>query len=295
MNAGDGEVHTASSIPGLFLMTDSFETGGSERQFAELAASVNRVNFRVQLGCIQRRGRFLEGFGHVPEFSLGSSLYSPKSFWTRFRLAQYLRRNKIAVAHAFDFYTNLTLILAAKLAGVPVVIGSQRQLGDLLSHSKEIAQAAMLRSCDAVVCNSHAAANRLIEHGLRKSRVVVIHNGLSAAAFAKTQPALPRRDGVLRVGMIARMNTRSKNHLAFLRAAARLRGSFQTGRRDRRPGLPFPGLQNRRKSGRPGRHVFIGYLHHHRIPRRNPVHERALRPVARRFARRPPDPGQPFQ
>jgi len=105
MNAGDGEVHTASSIPGLFLMTDSFETGGSERQFAELAASVNPVNFRVQLGCIQRRGRFLEGFGHVPEFSLGSSLYSPKSFWTRFRLAQYLRRNKIAVAHAFDFYT----------------------------------------------------------------------------------------------------------------------------------------------------------------------------------------------
>ena len=226
MNAGDGEVHTASSIPGLFLMTDSFETGGSERQFAELAASVNRVNFRVQLGCIQRRGRFLEGFGHVPEFSLGSSLYSPKSFWTRFRLAQYLRRNKIAVAHAFDFYTNLTLILAAKLAGVPVVIGSQRQLGDLLSHSKETAQAAMLRSCDAVVCNSHAAANRLIEHGLRKSRVVVIHNGLSAAAFAKTPPALPRRDGVLRVGMIARMNTRSKNHLAFLRAAARLRGSI---------------------------------------------------------------------
>jgi len=203
-------------------MTDSFETGGSERQFAVLARSLNPAAFRVHLGCIQRRGAFLDGLGHVPEFPLGGSLYSLKSFWTRLRLVQYLRRNNIAVAHAFDFYTNLTLIPAAKLAGVPVVIGSQRQLGDLLSRTKSRTQEAMFRGCDVVVCNSRAAANRLVEQGLRESRVVVIGNGLPASAFAETLPAVPRRHGVLRVGMIARMNTRSKNHKVFLRAAARL-------------------------------------------------------------------------
>jgi len=214
------------SLPGLFLMTDSFETGGSERQFANLARSLNPAAFRVSLSCIQRRGAFLDGLGYVPEFPLGGSLYGLKSMWTRLRLAQYLQRNNIAISHSFDFYTNLTLIPAAKFAGVPVVIGSQRQLGDLLGREKSRAQAAMFGWCDVVVCNSQAAANQLIEQGLRESRVVVIGNGLHASAFAETPPAIPRRRGVLRVGMIARMNTRSKNHKLLLRAAARLCRKF---------------------------------------------------------------------
>jgi len=224
--SGTGELPPEGPIPGLFLMTDSFETGGSERQFAALARSLNPGAFGIHLGCIQRRGAFLDGLGRVPEFPLGGSLYGLKSFWTRLRLAQYLRRHNIAVAHGFDFYTNLTLIPAARLARVPVVIGSQRQLGDLLSRSKSRAQAAAFGWCDVVICNSRAAADRLVEQGLRKSRVVVIGNGLPASAFAETLPALPRLLGVFRVGMIARMNTWSKNHKVLLRAAARLCNRF---------------------------------------------------------------------
>lgn len=224
LDAGTGEVVRGRFLPRLFLMTDSFETGGSERQFAELARTLSPAAFRIHLGCIQRRGGFADGLGYIPKFPLGGNLYGLKSLWTRLRLAQYLQRNHIAIAHAFDFYTNLTLIPAAKLAGVPVVIGSQRQLGDLLSRAKSRAQAAAFGACDVVVCNSRAAADRLVEQGLRKSRVVVIGNGLPATAFAETPPALPRRPGVLRVGMIARMNTRFKNHKVFLQAAARLCG-----------------------------------------------------------------------
>jgi glycosyltransferase involved in cell wall biosynthesis len=219
-------LHPKDSIPKLFLMTDSFETGGSERQFVALSQSLNPAAFHVYLGCIQRRGALLGDLGRVPEFPLGGRLYGLNSLWTRLRLAHYLRRNRVAVAHAFDFYTNLTLIPAARLARVPVVIGSQRQLGDLLSRSKSRAQAVVLRSCDAVVCNSHAAADRLVEQGLRKSRVVLIGNGLPASAFGETVPALPRSKALLRVGMIARTNTPSKNHKVFLRAAARLCGRF---------------------------------------------------------------------
>ncbi|MGA8493246.1 MAG: glycosyltransferase [Terriglobales bacterium] len=217
-----GQIYPAGSLPKLFLMTNSFETGGSERQFVGLAQSLNPAAFSVHLGCIQRRGPFLDGLARVPEFSLGGSLYGLNSWWTRLRLAQYLRRNRIAIAHAFDFYTNLTLLPSARLAGTPVVIGSQRQLGDLLSHSKSRAQAAAFGWCDAVVCNSRAAADRLFDQGLKKSRIIVIGNGLPASAFEETLPALPRRQGVLRVGIIARMNARSKNHKRFLGAAARL-------------------------------------------------------------------------
>ena len=215
------------SIPRLFLMTNSFETGGSERQFVALAHSLNCAKFRVEVGCILRGGALLEEFGRAREFSLGGSLYGAKSLWTRLRLADHLRRNSFAIAHAFDFYTNLTLIPAARLAGVPVVIGSHRQLGDLLSRTKLRAQVAALRLCDAVVCNSRAAADRVVEQGLPLSRVVAIGNGLSPSCFADTSPALSRRPGLLRVGMIARMNSASKNHAMFLRAAARIRNKVR--------------------------------------------------------------------
>lgn len=234
LSSGVNSERTASeppALPGVFLMIESFETGGSERQFAALAKSLNPQSIRVSLGCIRQRGAFVEGLGELPQFRLGGSLYGLQSWRTRFRLARHLRTTGIAVAQAFDFYSNLTLIPSARMAGVSVVIGSQRQLGDLLTPAQTYVQTCAFRWCDAIVCNSRAAARRLLEQGLAEDKVVVIGNGLPASAFAETPCALTRRPGLLRVGMIARMNTRAKNHGTFLRVAARLRDKF--------PGLEF--------------------------------------------------------
>src|SRR5271169_4616294 len=214
------------AVPSVFLMMDSFDTGGSERQFAELARSLDPARFNVHVGCLQKRGGFLQGLDHVVEFPPGGNLYGMRSLRSRLQLARFLNQSQTLIAHAFDFYTNLMLVPVARLARVPVVIGSQRQLGDLLSPAKFRAQLAVFRWCDRVICNSRAAANRLIDCGISADRVVVIGNGLPDSAFARTEPALPRRPGLLRVGMVARMNTPSKNHSSFLRVAACLHGRF---------------------------------------------------------------------
>jgi glycosyltransferase involved in cell wall biosynthesis len=207
----------------LFLMINSFETGGSERQFVVLAQHINRRAFHVSLGCLQRVGPFADGFGPVPEFPLGGSLFGAASLRTRWRLSRHLRDQQVQIAHAFDFYTNLTLVPAARFARVPVVVGSHRQIGDLLTPGKFRAQAAVFRWCDAVVCNSHAAADRLAEYGVNRNKLAVIGNALPAEVFATVAPAMPRTPGVLRIGMVARMNERCKNHSGFLRIAARVR------------------------------------------------------------------------
>ncbi|HKN73234.1 MAG TPA: glycosyltransferase [Terriglobales bacterium] len=219
------ETRLAASPPSrvrLFLMTNSFETGGSERQFAVLAKNLGPEQFQVHLGCIQRIGSFANDFGEVPEFRLGGNLYGWASWRTRLRLSRCLRQQHIQIAHAFDFYTNLTLIPAARFARVPVVIGSQRQIGDLLTPRQFRAQAAAFRWCDAVVCNSRAAADRLAAEGMSRDKLVVIGNALPAEAFAPAPAALPKRPGSLRVGMVARMNHRYKNHSGFMRIARRI-------------------------------------------------------------------------
>jgi L-malate glycosyltransferase len=214
---------TAQPAPAsLFLMTNSFETGGSERQFALLAKNLSADQFHIRTGCLLRQGPFAEGFGEVPVFDLGGSLYGWRSLRARWRLSQHLRRNHVQIAHAFDFYTNLTLVPAARLARIPVVIGSHRQLGDLITPAQFRAQFEAFRWCDAVVCNSLAGANRLAEAGLSRTKLFVIGNALLADAFVTVPPALPRRPGIQRVGMVARMNARYKNHSGFLRIAARI-------------------------------------------------------------------------
>lgn len=203
----------------VFLMINSLETGGTERQFVEMTRALRADRVPVHLGCVRNTGAFADGLGELAEFRLGGSLYGWQSVRSRWRLRRHLRKLGVAVAHAFDFYANLTLVPAARLAGVPAVIGSHRQLGDLLSTAQFQAQLAAFRMCDRVVCNSRAAADRLLQAGLPERKVVVIGNALPSEAFAETAPVLDRTGGTVRIGMIARMNAEYKNHRGFLRAA----------------------------------------------------------------------------
>ncbi len=212
----------AESPISLFLMVNTFETGGSERQFTVLAQNIDQSRFDLHLGCVSHRGAMAGHFDSVPQFPLGGSLFGWKSLQTRLRLRRHLRDHHVEVAHAFDFYANLTLIPAARLAGVPVVIGSHRQIGDLMTPAQFRFQAAAFRACDAVVCNSHAAAARLSATGISREKLVVIGNALPVAAFATAPPAIPRHPNHLRVGMVARMNAHYKNHAGFLRIAAKI-------------------------------------------------------------------------
>ena len=220
--AGTATNRAAVSPVGLFLMVNTFETGGSERQFSVLAQSISAPPFHLHLGCIGHRGPLASRFPGVPQFPLGGSLYGWKSLRARIGLARHLRANDVQVAHAFDFYTNLVLTPAARLARVPVVIGSHRQLGDLLRPAQFRAQAAAFRWCDAIVCNSRAAADRLASAGIAREKLAVIGNALPGEVFEAVAPALPRREGLLRVGMVARMNHAYKNHAGFLRIAAEI-------------------------------------------------------------------------
>jgi len=209
----------------VFLMTNTLEVGGSERQFAMLVESLSRDRFKVYPACLRRIGGLSARLGEIPEFPPGGRVVGIQSQRAQLAMVRSMRRHGIAVAHAFDFYTNLMLIPAARIAGVPVV-GSHRQLGDLLTKAQFKAQAWAFRLCHRVVCNSRAAAASLRAAGLAEGKLVVIPNGLTDQAFAECVPAIPRKPGVVRLGMIARMNNPVKNHPAFLNAAAKLLRQF---------------------------------------------------------------------
>ncbi|MGH9701761.1 MAG: glycosyltransferase, partial [Candidatus Acidiferrales bacterium] len=207
-------------------MTDSLAMGGTERQFVTLAQALDRSRFEISLGCLQRHGIFTDNLEEISEFNLGGGFFTRQARESRRRLVHHLRAQDASIAQAFDFYSGLTLIPAARRARVPVVIGSHRHLGDLLTPLQSAAQMAAFCLCDRVVCNSRAAARRLTEQSLPESRIVVIPNGLPQTAFADTAKLPSPAPGKLRIGFIARMSSPVKNHAGFLRAAARLAARF---------------------------------------------------------------------
>ena len=146
-------------------MINSFETGGSERQFVVLAKSFNRRAFHVLLDVFDGSARSPTVSGRFPNFLSGAACLARLASYS-LALEPTLAEQQVLIAHAFDFYTSLTLVPAARFARVPVVVGSFRQIGDLLTPVNFHAQATVFRWCDAVVCNSHAAADRLAEHGV---------------------------------------------------------------------------------------------------------------------------------
>ena len=203
-------------------MTDTLETGGSEWQFALLSNALQGRRFRVELGCLGKRGAFLDRVQPIREFPTGGSFLSLQSLRQRLFLARYLRKNRMQVAHSFDFYSNLMLAPTARIAGVQVVIASHRQIGDLLTPRQFRVQSLIFRLSDRVVCNSTAAAARLKETGTPGRKLVVIPNGVPEQCFAHHVPLLPRKSGRVKIGMVARMNDPSKNHSLFLHMASRL-------------------------------------------------------------------------
>lgn len=244
----------------VFLMTNTFETGGSERQFVLLAQALRQDGIRVEVGCLSNVGPLASDAGGAKAFPCGGNLYGWSAWRSRWNLARHLRSLRVDVAQAFDFYSNLMMIPAARAARVPVTLGAHRQIGDLLGGAKFRAQNLSFRLSDRVVCNSRAAAQSLLEQGLPQRKIEVIPNGLPSDVFAPAAPALPQSAEKLRVGMIARMNNPVKNYPGFLRAAARLALKF--------PQLEFvlvgdgplrPELEQLAKSlGLEGRALFLG-------------------------------------
>src|SRR5258708_6552401 len=219
-------VARARGCASVFLMNSDLSIGGTERQFSLIARSLRDGSFDLHLGCMHRRGAFLEGIGDIAEFDVAGSFMTVQARQSGRALAQHLRERCVAVAHSFDFYANLMLIPVARWARVPVVIGSQRNLGDLLRPGQRAALYAMFCLCTRVVCNSRAAARRLLNQGLRDSKIVVIPNGLPEEAFVESEPIFDQSFTGQRVGLIARMNHHCKNQTLFLKAAARLTSRY---------------------------------------------------------------------
>jgi len=217
--------------PAILLMGDTLALGGTEGQFAELACRLDRSRWSVHVTCLRAEGPLrakLDAAG-IQAWSCGrGSLKSGRLLSCIWGLARYLRRERIALVHSFDFYSNVVGVLAARVARVGAVIASQRDLGNLRPRLQARGHSVILRMADRVLVNAEPVAARLRRHRALVGRIVVIPNGVDLARFSPAPAQLRRAEGIT-VGTLANLR-REKGLGDFVSAAALVRDTWPGAR-----------------------------------------------------------------
>jgi glycosyltransferase involved in cell wall biosynthesis len=165
----------------LLKFLTNFNIGGTERQFVQLVQKIDPNRFDLHVSCFERVGSFLPAIEarSVPlsEYSI-RRLYSPSTWRAQWQFARYLREHQIHIVHTYGFYPNFFAVPAARLAGVPVVIASIRDTGEVLAPAKRRAQKAACRLATHVLANADAVRDRLVQDGYDAGKISVIRNGI---------------------------------------------------------------------------------------------------------------------
>lgn len=161
--------------------------GGAEGQFLERLRTLDRRRYRPLVGVLKCEGPHLSELlrlGVEPEpVPLAESFAHPATAWAVARLAARIRRERVKLVHAQDFYTNLLAVPAARLAGARVIVSRL----DLAHHHGPGHRRALAWACrfaDRVQVNALAIQRQLVhEDRIDPSRIALVSNGIDLARF----------------------------------------------------------------------------------------------------------------
>ncbi len=208
----------------ILQLVATLDIGGLERLAVDLARQHLKAGYETSICCMRHRGPLasaaedhgirVEAFDKRRGFSPGFTL----------RLARRLRARRIDVLHTHNALVHHYGALAARLAGVPVVVNTRHGFGGReWAGRREKLFRASLRWTDAVICVSEDLRRELVGRGgVPAAKARVIRNGVDLARFAALPAAPGSRRPAFRFGTVGRL-VPEKDHDTLIRAFARAR------------------------------------------------------------------------
>ncbi|TNJ66712.1 glycosyltransferase [Paenibacillus hemerocallicola] len=222
----------------IVYIIGSLSSGGAERHLVELMKVLDQSLFVPVIYCMGEKGAFaeqVESMGiQVKAFhymSRPAKGYADKGK-EALALLRSLRKNLLAdrphIVHTYLFWSNAFGTIAAKLAGVRLVITSRRSLG-LFKDGKPALQwieNMMNIFTDVVTTNSQEVLkDTLSREKFVEKKVTMIYNGVDIAKFVRvSKPSLLKRELHIPGDHIVVTNVANlaecKGHKEYLEAAA---------------------------------------------------------------------------
>ena len=204
-------------------------TGGTQRHLQQVLGLLDPARFESHVLTLRPGGEIeteLRG-ADVPVTSLQipGRLASPGAIRALVRTARWLRASRVDVVHGYQWRPTLVGVLAGRLAGVPLLLGSKRSLTGS-DRAAERAWRRIARLVDTVLVNADALRVEGAQKGMR-CRWALLQNGIDCDAFrigaptAAAKSALGLAGDRPVVGTIGRLESR-KGQDVLLAALERL-------------------------------------------------------------------------
>jgi glycosyltransferase involved in cell wall biosynthesis len=166
----------------------SMITGGTQTHILQVLRFLDRTRYRPRLFCLRSRGELIPSAQaldvEVNTFGMAGTLKSPGDLLGLARITAALRRSRPAVVHGYLLRANFYGALAARAAGVPVVVTSKRGLHRPSGRAERFAVAVSNRLSDAMTGNSPAVLDftREVEPAV-KEPMQMIPSGIDTDLF----------------------------------------------------------------------------------------------------------------
>ncbi len=169
--------------PKVARIISHLAVGGVEKRLLAVLKELKKC-FEVEVICINSMGKLARSFEEegipVSLIPVRSRLH-PYSLW---RLANYLRKRKIDIVHTHMYRANISGVLAAKMAGVQVIISNVHNIDKWSNKRQRLTDRIFYCMRDVTVAVSHAVKDNLIRVGKAPADdIVVIYNGIDITEF----------------------------------------------------------------------------------------------------------------
>ncbi len=192
MSGFSRDPHEIGSVLNVLQLIPTLDRSGAEKQMVLLAKGLPRDRFRVEVAALTRLGPLeseLREAG-IPITLIGKRLKADP--FALLRLSRFMKETHFDVVQTWIFAANTYGRIAAKRAGVPVVVVAEMAV-DLWKGGSQLAVDRFLaRWTDRVVGNSEAVAAFYRKNGVPADRLAVIPSGIGDEEPPEVDPKAVR-------------------------------------------------------------------------------------------------------
>jgi L-malate glycosyltransferase len=183
----------------IIYIIDKLVKAGTQNHLYQLAKSFHRSGYDIQIVSLEKNNDYVEKQFESANIKLikfdSRAFYSPDSLKKIRILANFLRDEKPDIVETYLLKANLMGTLGAKMAGVPVILSTRRNMG----YDNKLHHVILLNLLDwfttATVVNSQAIADiTRKQEKIPLKKIYRIYNGVDTDKFSESENDLSEQD-----------------------------------------------------------------------------------------------------
>lgn len=176
-----------SALRILFLVDEmeAITAGGSERQVLQLVELLRCAGDSAELAVLRGTNWLNSEYAAFPvHLCKMNSLKSPAGIYGLWKLARWIRSKKFDIVQTMFWEANLVGPLLARFAGVPIILGSRRNLNYWMSRRIAWLQSLSNRLTTRLIANSEAVKRVVSQHERTPlTKIDILYNGIDIDRF----------------------------------------------------------------------------------------------------------------